>query len=220
MRCGAILLLICHLLTAALLYLTGGRLRLLLAIITLLLTLAVLIATLVKKPKWSLAESIAAMLLPLLCAGVGFCMVCGAYPHRAAVGIMYICAFGLSLPLFRRVNACALVFRLAAGFLAFCTLNLLLLGTLAASIGFMSVSSGFSLRSPDGRLAANVLVTDEGALGGRTQVCIVSKGRHGFPSGGGKTIVDCGYIEPEDIRIRWLDERTIEFQGRRCELDG
>lgn len=217
MRHGAMLLLIYHLLTPALSYLTGNRLRLALAIIALLLTLAVLVATLLRKPEWSKAENIAATFLPLLCVGAGSYMVCGAYPHRAAVGAVYICAFGLSFPLFRRVN-CALVFRLTAGFLAFCTLNLLLLGTLAASFGFMSVSSGFSLRSPDSKLAANVLVTDQGALGGRTQVSIVSKGRYGFPASGGKTIVDCGYIEPEDIHIRWLDERTIEFQGKHYEV--
>ncbi len=134
MRRGIILLLIYHLLTPALLYLTGGRPRLLLAVIALLLTLAVLIAALLRRPVWSRAESIAAILLPLLCAGVGSCMVCGAYPHRTAAGVMYICAFGLSLPLFRRANACSLVFRLAAGFLAFCTLSLLLIGTMAASI--------------------------------------------------------------------------------------
>jgi len=167
---------------------------------------------------WSRGANIAATLLLPLCAFTGFGMICGFVPGKPLVGILYIIAFLLTLPIFCRSKTPGCISRAAAAVFAFLFFLLLSFGTLLASLGVSANYSAFSVLSPDGKHAANVLCIDEGALGGRTYVNIVKRRKHTTPTEGGKEIIDMGFIYPEDITIRWIDNGAIEFNGSTYEI--
>jgi len=79
----------------------------------------------------------------------------------------------------------------------------------------------FSVLSPDGTQIAAVECEDQGALGGRTYVYIRERS-FGNPSPsikGGKKIIDCGFLYPDEIEIRWIDNDTLEFNKKPYEID-
>lgn len=199
--------------------LTGDvALRLFFAIGAVILTLFELVFAFSGGRTWSKRENIAATLLLPLCAITGFEMICGFAPAQELTGILFLLAFLMTIPLFAHSRTSGFFSRTAAalfaGFMAF----LLAVGTLFSMLGFTANYSAFSVLSPDGMRAANVLCVDEGALGGRTYVHIVRRSGRSFPSEGGKEIIDTGFYYPEDIEIRWIDEDTLEFQGEKYQV--
>ncbi len=162
---------------------------------------------------WSKSENIAAILLLPLCAVTGFEMICGFAPAQELTGILFLLAFLLTIPLFMHSRTPGFLSRTAAALFAASMAFLLTMETLFSVLGFTANYSAFSVLAPDGTQAANVLCVDEGALGGRTYVNIVPlKGKH-TPTSGGKELIDQGFCYPEDIRIRWISDDMLEFQG-------
>ena len=89
------------------------------------------------------------------------------------------------------------------------------------STNFMPFYRCFSVLSPDGKQIAAVECEDQGALGGRTFVYIRERTySDSNPSTkGGKKIIDCGFLYPDEIEIRWIDNDTLEFNKKAYEID-
>ena len=188
-------------------------LRLFFAIGAVILTLFELFFAFSDGRIWSKSENIAATLLLPLCAITGFEMICGFAPAQELTGILFLLAFLLTIPLFMHSKAPGFLCRTAAALFAVSMVFLLAVETLFSMLGFTANYSAFSILSPDGTRAANVLCVDEGALGGRTYVNIVPlKGKHS-PTSGGREITNTGFYYPENIEIRWINDNVLEFQG-------
>ena len=79
----------------------------------------------------------------------------------------------------------------------------------------------FSVLSPDGKRIAAVISEDQGALGGRTYVYI-RKRAYNDPSPsikGGKKVVDCGFLYPNQISIKWIHDDTLSFNEKTIEIN-
>lgn len=214
MRYGTVALCIYYLLALAADFLAGSaRLRLIFALAAAGLTLIVLIATLRRGREYARLEAAAAVLLLPLCGFVGAHMVCGAFTDTLRVGLSFLAAFALSLPLFVRAKAPGCLIRFAAAFSGMLAALFLLFSVFMNASGFAPAYSAFSVLSPDGTRAANVLVIDEGALGGSVTLRVCPRTRRGVSVDGGKCIAEAGWCAPEDVSIRWIDDATLEFEG-------
>lgn len=220
MRFETVALCAYHLLALALdLLVKDARLRPILAALAAGLTLLVLVCVLLRKREYTRLEAAAAVLLLPLCGFVGAHMVCGAFTDTLRVGLPYLAAFALSLPLFMRAEAPGCLSRFAAALWGMLTALFLLFAVFMDASGFAPVSSAFSVLSPDGERSANVLVVDEGALGGRVTLRVSSRTRRGLFSSDGRLIAECGWLPPEDISLRWIDDSTLEFERKLYTVD-
>ena len=164
---------------------------------------------------WGKSENIAATLLLPLCAVTGFEMSCGYAPAKLLTGILFLLALLLTIPLFMRSKGSGFLSRTGAALFACFMAFLLAMGILFSMLGFDALYRAFSVLSPDGSRAANVLSVDQGTLGGRTYVSIVSRRGEHMPTDGGKELIDTSFYYPEHIDIRWLSDDVLEFQGEK-----
>lgn len=214
MRYGTAALCIYYLLALAADFLAGSaRLRLIFALAAPGLTLLVLLSILLRKREYTRLEAAAAVLLLPLCGFTGARMACGAFTDTLSVGLSFLDAFALSLPLFVRAKTPGCLSRFAAAFSGMLAALFLLFSVLMDAIGFSPLYSAFSVLSPDGTRAANVLVIDEGALGGSVALRVCPRTRRGVAVDGGKCIAEVGWCAPEDVSIRWIDDATLKFEG-------
>ena len=73
------------------------------------------------------------------------------------------------------------------------------------------------------RFIAQLRCTDEGALGGRTQVKLISANeRIGLLLGEfrhARTVVDCGRMPFDDVQLSWIDAHTLAMNETRIQID-
>lgn len=158
-------------------------------------------------------------LLPLSC--IAACLIhVGPASHLTC--ILTLALVFLSAIIAMRTKAARPV-RFTAQLLCVPLILFLILSSFLRLSGFEAVVEEGLFPSPDGEQIAQLRCTDEGALGGRTQVRLISAHER-IPLLLGefhhaRTLVDCGWMPYDDIQISWIDAHTLAMNETRIPID-
>lgn len=187
-------------------------------LVILLLMLAALTLT-THAPTTNTHPYCAICLLPLSC--IAACLIhVGPASHLTC--ILTLALVFLSAIIAMRTKASRPV-RFIAQLLCVPLILFLVLSSFLRLSGFEAVVEEGFFPSPDGRQIAQLRCTDEGALGGSTQVKLISADeRIGLLLGEfqhARTVVDCGWMPFDDVQLSWIDAHTLAVNETRIQID-